>query len=254
MMRMLAALLGPALVLGLAQAEAQAPPTKPESPEPKPNAVRGLLPAPDEPQATAAPELTDLKQKASYAVGLNMGKAFKAQSIDLDPDLITKGLRDGYAGAKSLLTDAQIQEVLQTYEREAIATRDGMTKRKGEEFLAANATKPGVKVTASGLQYKVITEGNGKMPKPTDTVRTNYRGTLIDGTEFDSSFKTGKPVSFGVTDVIKGWTEALQLMKVGSKYQLFIPSGLAYGERPRPGGPITPNAALIFEIELLGIE
>ena len=215
-------------------------------------------------KAEVAPgaELKGLKEKASYSLGLDMGRRLRAQSVEIDPDLMARGLRDGLGGGDSALTDAEIQEVMQSFRQELAAKQQAVAKSagdknkgEGDKFLAENKKKEGVKTTASGLQYKVIKEGTGKSPTATDTVKVHYRGTLIDGkTEFDSSYKRGEPIEFPVNGVIKGWTEALQLMKVGSKWQLFIPSELAYGEAGTPGGPIGPNSALLFDVELLGVK
>ena len=213
----------------------------------------------------AAPELKDTKAKVSYSVGLLHARQLKvqAQQLDLDPDLIARGIKDGLAGTPGL-TDQQVQEIVTAFQRQQQARQaeaqmspaDKATAAKnlkaGQDFLAANKQKPGVKTTASGLQYKVLKEGTGATPKLNDTVRVNYRGTLIDGTEFDSSAKHGGPATLGVGQVIPGWTEALQLMKVGSKWQVFIPPDLAYGLAAPPA--IGPNSALIFEVELLGVQ
>ncbi|MFO0952879.1 MAG: FKBP-type peptidyl-prolyl cis-trans isomerase [Isosphaeraceae bacterium] len=211
--------------------------------------------------APAASGLGDLKSKASYGLGLSLGKNLKAQSVDIDPELLARGLKDGLTGAKPMLTDEQIQAVMQEFQQQLVAKRMEASKvaaeknlKDGEAFLAANKAKPGVVTLPSGLQYKVVKEGTGKTPKATDTVSTHYTGTLLDGTKFDSSVDRGQPASFPVNGVIKGWTEALQLMKVGAKWQLFIPSGLAYGPNPPPGSPIGPNSVLVFDIELLGVE
>ncbi len=199
------------------------------------------------------------KDKVSYVIGVNVGKGMQQQSIDIDPDIFAKGLKDAMTGAKTAITDEEMRQVLTAFQKEmaekqaekmkVVAEKN---KKEGEAFLAANKKKKGVKTLPSGLQYKVIKEGTGEMPKLTDTVTTNYRGTLIDGTEFDSSYKRGQPAKFPVKGVIAGWTEALQLMKVGSTWQLFIPSSLAYGERGA-GNIIGPNATLIFDIELISI-
>jgi FKBP-type peptidyl-prolyl cis-trans isomerase FklB len=199
------------------------------------------------------------KDKVSYVIGVNVGKGMQQQSIDIDPDIFAKGLKDAMTGAKTAMTDEEMRQVLTAFQKEmaekqaekmkVVAEKN---KKEGEAFLAANKKKKGVKTLPSGLQYKVIKEGTGEMPKLTDTVTTNYRGTLIDGTEFDSSYKRGQPAKFPVKGVIAGWTEALQLMKVGSTWQLFIPSSLAYGERGA-GNIIGPNATLIFDIELISI-
>jgi FKBP-type peptidyl-prolyl cis-trans isomerase FklB len=207
----------------------------------------------------AETELKDQKQKVSYSIGLDIGTTLKRQLIDVNEELLNKGIQDGLSGAKPLMTDEQTKETMSTFQKEMIAKQAAAKKATGEKnavqakkFLAENKTKEGVKTTASGLQYKVVKEGTGPTPKATETVKVNYRGTTIDGTEFDSSFKRGQPASFPVNRVIKGWTEALQLMKVGSKYQLFIPADLAYGEKGA-GSDIGPNATLIFDVELVEI-
>ena len=204
-------------------------------------------------------ELTTEKDKQSYAIGLNVGKSLHRDDIDVDPKIVLQGLQDAMADGKVLLTDDQIKTVMtdlqnqvrqkQEEKRQALAESN---KKDGAAFLAANATKPGVVTLPSGLQYKVLTAGTGAKPTATDSVVCNYRGTLLDNTEFDSSYKRGQPATFPVSGVIKGWTEALQLMPVGSKWQLFIPADLAYGERARE--PIGPNATLVFELELLSIQ
>lgn len=200
--------------------------------------------------------LKDQKDKISYSIGLDIGSTIKKQKIEINPDALTAGLKDAIAGSKPLLSDDQVKETMTAFQKEMMdkqATSGKEAAAAGEKFLAENKGKEGVKATASGLQYKVLKEGTGAMPKETDTVVTNYRGTLIDGTEFDSSYKRGEPATFPVNRVIKGWTEALQMMKSGSKYQLFIPASLAYGERGS-GQDIGPGQTLIFEVELLGIK
>jgi FKBP-type peptidyl-prolyl cis-trans isomerase FklB len=200
-------------------------------------------------------ELTTEKDKQSYAIGLNVGKSLHRDDIDVDPKIVLQGLQDAMADGKVLLTDEQIKTVmtdLQSQVRQKQEAKRQAVKKDGAAFLAANATKPGVVTLPSGLQYKVLTAGTGAKPTATDTVVCNYRGTLLDNTEFDSSYKRGQPMTFPVSGVIKGWTEALQLMPVGSKWQLFIPADLAYGERPQ--GPGGPNATLVFDVELLSIQ
>jgi len=194
------------------------------------------------------PELKTQKDKLGYAIGLDLGKSLKKNSIDVDLPVVMQGVKDGLAGGKELLTDEQIKETFAAFQKE----RAEKTIKEGEAFLAANKKKDGVITLASGLQYKIIKTGSGKTPKAIDSVTVNYRGTLIDGTEFDSSIKRGQPATFQVNGVIPGWTEALQLMREGDKWQLFIPSNLAYGERGA-GGIIGPNAVLIFELELISI-
>ncbi len=204
--------------------------------------------------------LKNEKDKISYSMGVDIGKRLKQQSIDFDPDLFAKGLKDVYSGGEVLLTDQEIKETLTAFQKTLIAKQAEARKHMGEKnkqegdaFLAENKQKEGVTTLPSGLQYTVIEAGTGKTPKATDTVVTNYRGTLINGTEFDSSYKRGKPATFPVNGVIKGWTEALQLMKEGAKWKLFIPSDLAYGERGA-GNTIGPNATLIFDIELISVK
>lgn len=210
-------------------------------------------------------------QKLSYAIGMNIGNSLtniRHQSIEIDVDTMTKAVKDVMAGKPTTLTEQEARQAIgdmnNELRRRHEEERKGLgekNKKEGEAFLAENAKKPGVKThpvklpdgRTVDLQYKVITEGKGEIPKASDTVTTQYRGRLIDGTEFDSSYKRGQPAQFPVTGVIKGWTEALQMMPVGSKWELYIPSDLAYGERGS-GQNISPNATLIFEIELVGIK
>jgi len=205
-------------------------------------------------------ELKDQKDKASYSIGLELGTSLKKGKMDVNTDTLLKGLKDGLSGAKPLLTEEQVKETMtalqkEMMEKQAAASKEAGEKNAaaGEKFLAENKKKDGVKTTASGLQYKVLKEGTGESPKETDMVVTNYKGTLLDGTEFDSSYKRNEPATFPVNRVIKGWTEALLLMKPGSKYQLFVPSALAYGERA-VGKDIGPNSTLIFDVELISIK
>ncbi|MEY2486159.1 MAG: FKBP-type peptidyl-prolyl cis-trans isomerase FklB [Verrucomicrobiota bacterium] len=202
------------------------------------------------------PQLNDLKDKASYSIGLNIGRNFKKQNVELNPDALLAGVKDSLAGRKPLLSENESQEVMKTWSKEVQEKQKTMATKNsadGEKFLADNKKKEGVKSTASGLQYKSLKEGTGPQPKESDTVTVDYKGTLIDGTEFDSSYKRGQPATFPLNGVIKGWTEGLQLMKVGSKYQFVIPAGLAYGDRAM-GPDIAPNSTLIFEVELKGIQ
>jgi FKBP-type peptidyl-prolyl cis-trans isomerase FklB len=206
------------------------------------------------------PDLKTQKDKVSYSIGLDIGEKFKKQSIDIDPDFLARGIKDGLSDAKPLMTEEEIKTVMTAFEQElqskALAHMKEISDKnmkEGSAFLAENKKKEGVVTLPSGLQYKVIKAGTGKKPSATDSVTTQYRGTLVDGTEFDSSYKRGQPATFPVTGVIPGWTEALQLMPVGSKWELYIPSNLAYGSRGA-GQTIGPNAALIFEIELLSIQ
>ena len=199
------------------------------------------------------------KEKSSYAIGIDVGNNLKRNSLDLDVDQFAAGFKAAFTGGKMLLTEAEVRETLTALS--AGLKEKAMAKRKeageasvkeGKEFLDANKKKEGIVTLPSGLQYKVIKAGTGAVPKATDTVKTHYRGTLINGTEFDSSYKRNEPAEFPVNGVIKGWTEALQIMKTGSKWQLYIPSELAYGENGA-GADIPPNAVLTFDIELLEI-
>jgi FKBP-type peptidyl-prolyl cis-trans isomerase FklB len=206
-------------------------------------------------------ELKTQKDKISYAIGLDVGNGLKKNDVDVDADVLAKAVKDVLAGNKPLMTDEEVktaitglQKELQAKQLERAKVLGEKNKKEGEAFLAKNKDKAGVKTLPDGLQYKVITEGKGKSPKETDTVTVQYVGTLTDGTEFDSSYKRGQPATFPVNGVIKGWTEALQLMKEGSKWQLVIPSDLAYGPNGTQGGPIGPNAVLIFEVELISIK
>ena len=198
--------------------------------------------------------LATQKEKMSYAAGLEIGDNLKKKSIDVDPEILLKGIKDALSGGKPLMTEQELKEVVQLMQKDLQEKKKilGEKNRKdGDSFLAENKKKQGVKTLPSGLQYKVVTEGAGGYPTATDRVKVNYRGKLIDGTEFDSSYKRGEPAIFPTNGVIKGLTEALQLMKQGSTWQLFIPSELAYGDQGTPDGRIGPNAALIFEVELI---
>ncbi len=205
--------------------------------------------------------LKDERDRVSYSMGVDIGTTFKKQGVDVNPEILMRGLKDGVSGATPLMTEEQRETTMRQYTKAMIEKQNSINQElavknsaAGEKFLAENKAKDGVKTTASGLQYKVLKEGSGPMPKETDTVVTHYRGTLLNGTEFDSSYKRNEPTSFPVNRVIKGWTEALQMMKAGSKYQLFIPASLAYGERGAQSGGIGPNETLIFEVELLEVK
>jgi FKBP-type peptidyl-prolyl cis-trans isomerase len=211
-------------------------------------------------KSAASLALTTTKDKFSYAMGMNLGTSLHRQSVPVDPNILLRGLKDSLAGGKTLLTDDQakaalteVQNELRKKQQEEMQAAGEANKKEGEAFIAANKGKEGVVTLPSGLQYKILTQGTGPKPTPADTVVCNYRGTLINGTEFDSSYKRGQPATFPISGVIKGWTEALPLMPVGSKWQLFIPSEMAYGERA-PGPEIGPNSTLIFEVELLSIQ
>jgi FKBP-type peptidyl-prolyl cis-trans isomerase FklB len=211
---------------------------------------------------SAAPlTLKTQKEKFSYALGMKMGGNLKKQDVPVDPTILARGLKDALAGGKTLLTDDEaqaaltdVQNDLRKKQQEKMQQAGAANKKEGETFLAANKGKDGVKTLPSGLQYKILKEGTGAKPAASDTVSCNYRGTLTNGTEFDSSAKHGgQPATFPVSGVIKGWTEALQLMPVGSKWELFIPPDLAYGDRGA-GPDIGPDSTLIFEVELVSIQ
>jgi FKBP-type peptidyl-prolyl cis-trans isomerase len=194
------------------------------------------------------------KEKASYAIGQQMGKSMKAQGVEMDPAALAQGIADILENKKSLLSEQEMQQAIQKMQQALNEKQEKAAKENlaaNAKFLEENKKKNGIKATASGLQYEILKEGTGSIPKETDTVKVHYRGTLIDGSEFDSSYKRNAPVEFPVTGVIKGWTEALKMMKVGSKWKLYVPSELAYGQQDRQGIPA--NSALIFEVELLAI-
>jgi len=248
-------LLAATLIAGGISCAAQTQTTPPASPKPKTPATPTHKAA-----APAMVVLKTQKDKISYAIGADLAGKFKAQSIDVDPALLNRGLRDTLAGTKPLMTQDEVRAALTDLQAQLQQKRQAMVKelgdknkQEGDAFLAENKSKEGVVTLPSGLQYKILKAGDGEKPKPTDTVVCNYRGTLVNGKEFDSSYKRGQPATFPVNGVIKGWTEALQLMPVGSKWQLVLPSDLAYGERGA-GADIGPNATLIFEVELLSIQ
>ena len=200
------------------------------------------------------------RDKFSYALGMNLGTNLHKQSVPVDPNIMARGLKDALAGGKTLLTEEEaraavtaVQNDMREKQQAKMQQAGDANKKEGEAFLTDNKSKEGVVALPSGLQYKVLKEGDGPKPTATDSVVCNYRGTRINGTEFDSSSKHGGPATFPVNGVIKGWTEALQLMPVGSKWQLFVPADLAYGDRGA-GGDIGPNATLIFEVELVSIQ
>jgi FKBP-type peptidyl-prolyl cis-trans isomerase FklB len=199
--------------------------------------------------------LESTKDKASYSIGMSIGNNLKEQGIELNPEAVAAGIKAAVTGQKPLLTDEEMQQAILALQMEMMAKMEQQGEKnlkEGEAFLAANKKKTGIQTTASGLQYRIITKGKGDKPKATDRVTTHYTGRLIDGTEFDSSLKRNEPATFPLSGIIEGWREALQLMAVGSKWELFIPAELAYGEEGRPP-VIPPNSTLVFEIELLKI-
>lgn len=234
-------------------------------------AASGALFAQDKPAQPAQPQAAQpaqpgkpkpeaLQDKASYIIGLNLGQSLKTQEVPVTQDLIIQGLRDGLAGADPLFTQDEIQAAMQEFQQQMMAKQQAKRQAEGEknlkasqELLDQNKARKEVKTTASGLQYEVLKEGSGEAPKPTDQVTVHYRGTLPDGTVFDSSYDRGEPATFPVNGVIPGWVEALQLMKPGSKYKIYLPPALAYGENGA-GGDIGPNQALVFEVELISVQ
>jgi FKBP-type peptidyl-prolyl cis-trans isomerase len=256
-------LLGNALAQQTPAANPQQPPAAKAQPAPSagaqkaPAAKTGLATKPRTPSVLT---LKTQKDKVSYALGMNLGTNLHKETVEVDPAIVLRGLKDALASGKMLLTEdearavlTQLQTEVRGKQQEKMKVAGEMNKKESVEFLAANKAKDGVVMLPSGLQYKILTAGTGPKPTASDTVVCNYRGTLISGAEFDSSYKRGQPASFPVNGVIKGWTEALQLMPVGSKWQLFVPSELGYGDRGA-GAEIGPGATLIFEVELLSIQ
>ncbi len=247
--------------MGVAQAQQTSPAATQQAP-----AAKSTKPPAAKTGSTAAKKpttltLTTQKDKASYAIGLNIGKSMRKDSVDVDPSILLRGMKDGLADAKPLLTDEEAKAAMTALQADLRAKHDAKVEEEaeanekaGDAFLAENKTKDGVVTLPSGLQYKVLVAGTGPKPTATDTVVCNYKGALIDNTEFDSSYKRGQPATLPVSGIIKGWTEALELMPVGSKWQLFVPPDLAYGPRGGAGGAIGPNATLVFEVELMSIQ
>ena len=257
------------LIGGVVQAQ-QTPPAATQKPAAtsapkKPTASSSTQHATAKPGTTTARkpttlQLTTEKDKESYAIGMSVGRGLHRDNVDVDPAIIARGIKDAMSGGKTLLNDQEAQLALSTLQtglrkkqEELRAVEAAKNKQEGQAFLDANKSKDGVVTLPSGLQYKVLQMGTGPKPGETDTVECNYRGTLLDGKEFDSSYKRGQTVTFPLNQVIKGWTEALQLMPVGSKWQLFIPSELAYDDHGQ-GPDIGPGATLIFEVELVSIK
>ena len=242
-------LVGTATTLLAAEAKPAAPPPK-----------GAATPAAAQPAAAAAPAAS-VEDRASYFIGLNLGKSLSQNHVSCNQDLVAKGLHDALSGAKPMFTEAEMQSAMQELQQRVMAEQQATAKaaaetnqKEADAFLAGNKAKKGISTTASGLQYEVVKEGTGPKPKATDTVSVHYRGTLLNGTEFDSSYKRNEPATFVLNQVIPGWTEGVQLMNVGSKYKFYIPPALAYGERGAGNGLIGPNALLVFEVELLEIK
>src|SRR5215468_7820457 len=254
---LLATFVAGSIVLSYGQASTAAPAAKPAAKKP---ATAGAAKAKGAKPAATALSLNTQKEKVSYAIGADLGGKLKSSSIDVDPNILTRALKDSLTGAKSAMTEDEVRATLSDLTKDLQQKQAALTKEKadknkkdGEAFLATNKTKEGVVALPSGLQYKILKAGTGPKPTAADTVVCNYKGTLIDGKEFDSSYKRGQPATFPVGGVIKGWTEALQLMPVGSTWQLFIPADLAYGDR-QAGPDITPGSTLVFEVELMSIQ
>jgi FKBP-type peptidyl-prolyl cis-trans isomerase FklB len=223
----------------------------PKKPAPNSAAAKKVQTAVATPATKSESILKTKMDSLSYAIGINVGDNLRNQKLDVNPDILAKAIKDAIANTKNTMTSEACGAFIQNYFQGEANKAGGENKKKGDAFLAANKNKPGVKSTASGLQYKVITEGTGPKPAETDKVKVHYHGTLTDGTVFDSSVDRGEPATFGVTQVIRGWVEALQLMPVGSKWTLYIPSDLAYGPQGPPS--IGPNQVLVFDVELIEI-
>jgi len=255
---LLATFVAGSIVMSYGQASTAAPAAKPAAKKP---ATAGTAKTTGAKPAAAAPlSLNTKKEKVSYAIGADLGGKLKSSSIDVDPNILTRALKDSLTGAKSAMSDDEVRATLTDLTKDLQQKQVALNKEKadknkkdGDAFLAANKTKEGVVALPSGLQYKILKAGTGPKPTAADTVVCNYKGTLLDGKEFDSSYKRGQPATFPVGGVIKGWTEALQLMPVGSTWQLFIPADLAYGDR-QAGPDITPGSTLVFEVELMSIQ
>ncbi len=199
--------------------------------------------------------MTEELNNVSYAIGLSVASSLKEQNLDqLDPTVLSNAIKDVFENKTPKFTPNEAQDIIQNYLKELSEKQFAKNKEEGEAFLTENGSITGITTTASGLQFEVVVEGTGKTPSATDVVEVHYHGTLINGNVFDSSIERGTPATFGVNQVIKGWTEALQLMKEGSKYRLYIPQDLAYGAHPHPGGPIEPLMALIFDVELITVK
>ena len=247
------------MLVGYAPAQTPATKTSQPSAQSSPAKTSTAKKTPVRPRTATALTLKTQKEKASYALGVTYGTGLHQHNVPVDPAIVARGIRDAMAGGKLLLTDDEMKAALTQLKNDVNQAQQAKmheagdaNRKEGEAFLAANKTKDGVVTLPSGLQYKILTAGTGPKPTASDTVTCNYKGTLIGGKEFDSSYKRGEPASFPVGGVIKGWTEALQLMPVGSKWQLFIPAELAYGDRGAPPD-IAPGDTLIFEVELLSI-
>jgi len=198
--------------------------------------------------------MTEEIKAVSYCVGMSIADSLLQQELNgISPEVVAEAIKDIFAGVQAQYTPNEANDIIQSYLNTIGETKFAAVKEEGEAFLTANKLKSEIKTTESGLQYEIVTAGEGKLPSAQDTVKVHYHGTLIDGTAFDSSVSRGEPATFGVHQVIPGWTEALQLMNVGSKYRLYIPQDLAYGAHPHPGGAIKPFMALIFDVELLEI-
>jgi len=262
-MKQLSALFATALLAALpavAQDQPKTDPARPKAQAPAEAPAQAPVQAPAQGTAAQGQKPAALQDRASYIIGLNLGQSLKTQEVPVSVDLIIQGLRDGLGGANPLLTPEEIQGAMQEFQQQLMTQQQSKRQAAGEKnmkesqaYLDQNKARPGVKTTASGLQYEVVKEGSGESPKPTDKVTVHYRGTLPDGKVFDSSYDRNEPATVPVNGVIPGWVEALQLMKPGAKYRLVVPPALAYAERGA-GNDIGPNQVLIFDVELLSVD
>jgi FKBP-type peptidyl-prolyl cis-trans isomerase FklB len=244
-----------------AQTQTTVPTTPVQNPTTATTTTARPLAAPLPTPTMTSTTLKNEKDKISYAIGMDMGTNLKAQNIEVNPDMLARGLKDVTSHSQILLSQQEASGILTTLQKQLIAKRESdfktqseQNKRVGDAFLQANKTKPGVVSLPSGLQYKITIQGKGPQPTDTDNVTVHYSGHLINGQEFDSSYRRAKPAQFPVAEVIPGWSEALKLMKVGSTWEIYVPPALAYGERGLPGGPIGPNQTLVFTINLMSID
>lgn len=246
------------ITCGIVHVATAQPKTQPEAVL-EPGAAAASAKTPDEPE-TAATELDSFNKRLSYAIGVNIGQNLKNDGLDVNPSLVSRGIEDALTGGKRLLTEEQLRATMQAFQEQMASKQAEQRKDIGSRnieaaraFLEKNKNRKGIITQPSGLQYEVLRKSAGNSPKAGDAVTVHYRGTLLDGTQFDSSYDRNQPATFKLNQVIPGWSEGVQLMQEGSQYRFYVPPALGYGERGTPGGPIPPNAALIFEVELIKV-